>query len=67
LFGAFTVAKQEFWIKNEANQWVTSTAEQALSFAPRNHESNPHECAYALGCFVLRKTAPSLQPARRSA
>jgi SAM-dependent methyltransferase len=67
LFGAFTVAKQEFWIKNEANQWVTSTAEQALSFAPRNHESNPHGCAYALGCFVLRKAAPSPQPARRSA
>jgi SAM-dependent methyltransferase len=55
LFAAFAVAKQEFWIKNSANQWQSCTREQALTFEPSNHASDPHGCAYALGCFVLRK------------
>jgi hypothetical protein len=62
LFAAFTVVKQEFWIKNAGNQWISSVAEQALSFEPRNHPSNAHGCAYALGCFVLRKNLSSHPP-----
>jgi SAM-dependent methyltransferase len=55
LFAAFTVAKQQFWIKNELNQWEFCTPEQAMSFESSNHASDPHLCAYAIGCFVLRK------------
>jgi SAM-dependent methyltransferase len=55
LFGAFSVAKQEYWVKNQTNQWERCAAEKALSFEPRNHPSDGHACAYALGCFVLRK------------
>jgi SAM-dependent methyltransferase len=56
LFTAFSVAKQEYWIKNQTNQWERCAAEKALSFEPRNHPSDGHACAYALGCFVLRKS-----------
>jgi SAM-dependent methyltransferase len=57
LFGAFRVVKQEFWSKSKANQWEPCTRETALAFEPRNHPTNPHACAYALGCFVLSKSS----------
>lgn len=56
LLRAFTSEKEEYWTKNEKNQWVPSSREAALAFNPRNDRFNPHNCAYALGCFVLRKT-----------
>jgi len=56
LLAAFNVAKQEYWIKNQTNQWERCATERALSFEPRNHPSDGHACAYALGCFVLRKS-----------
>ena len=52
LFASFTIAKQEYWIKNATNQWVRCSREAALGFQPR---SGAQGCAYALGCFVLRK------------
>jgi SAM-dependent methyltransferase len=55
LFQYFTVDRQEFWIKNDKNQWVPSSRQVALDFEPRPDPSNPHGCSYALGCFVLRK------------
>jgi len=55
LFECFRVEQEEFWTKNEANQWVRSDREAALNFQPRNNPSDPYGCAYALGCFVLRK------------
>jgi SAM-dependent methyltransferase len=55
LFAAFTVAKQQFWTKNQTNQWQSCTREKALAFEPRNDAADPQGCAYALGCFVLRK------------
>jgi SAM-dependent methyltransferase len=55
LFDAFTVVKQEFWVKNNQMQWARCSREAALTFQPINDPSNPHGCAYALGCFVLRK------------
>ena len=56
LFQCFTVDRQEFWIKNDKNQWVRSSRQAALDFEPRANPSNPHGCSYALGCFVLRKS-----------
>ncbi len=57
LFQSFEVVREVFWIKNEANRWVSCTPNEALTFEPRNDEADPHRCAYALGCFVLRKVA----------
>ncbi len=56
LLAAFSVVKQEYWVKNQTNKWEYCAAEKALSFGPRNHPSDAHACAYALGCFVLRKS-----------
>ena len=55
LFECFRVEKEEYWTKNEANQWVRSNREAALNFEPRNNPSDPYGCAYALGGFVLQK------------
>jgi SAM-dependent methyltransferase len=55
LFGGLQIEREEYWMKNKLNQWVKCDRETALRFAPRNHETNPHECAYNLGCFTLRK------------
>ncbi|HET8925305.1 MAG TPA: DUF268 domain-containing protein [Candidatus Acidoferrum sp.] len=55
LFQSFSIEKEEYWTKNAKNQWVSSSREAALAFEPRNDRFNPHMCAYALACFVLRK------------
>jgi SAM-dependent methyltransferase len=55
LFESFQVEKEEYWTKNEANQWVRSGREAALNFQPHNNPKDPYGCAYALGCFSLRK------------
>jgi len=55
LLQSFAVEKEEFWAKNNKNQWVSCSREAALNFLPRNDRFNPHKCAYALGCFVLQK------------
>jgi SAM-dependent methyltransferase len=57
LFRRFVVLREEYWRKNEKNQWDRCGREDALAFLPRNDPSDPHRCAYALGCFVLRKLA----------
>ncbi len=55
LFGNLRIEREVFWEKNALNQWIECDRQTALSFQPRNHISNPHACAYNLGCFVLRK------------
>lgn len=55
LLQSFTILKEEYWTKNPRNQWLQCNRETALNFQPRNHPFNPDKCAYALGCFVLRK------------
>ena len=59
LFAMFTVEKQEYWMKNQNNQWVVSSRKSAIDFQPQRDSSDPHGCSYALGCFVLRKGAKS--------
>lgn len=51
----FKILKQSYWVKNDANQWVGSDCEAALDFQCRYDPTDPHECLYALGGFVLRK------------
>lgn len=55
LFAPFRLTKETYWIKDTMNRWVTSTREAALDFQPVYDPSNSHGCAYALGCFVLKK------------
>ena len=55
LFECFRVEKEEYWTKNGANQWVRSDRESALNYQPHNNPADPYGCAYALGCFSLRK------------
>lgn len=55
LFNGFEVIREAFWIKNDANRWISCAPSDALSFEPSNDVNDPHRCAYALGCFVLRK------------
>ncbi len=47
LFNGYTIEHEEFWVKNEQNQWVVTDKSDALM-----KESQPH--LYGLGCFVLR-------------
>jgi SAM-dependent methyltransferase len=62
LLQSFRIEKEEYWTKNDKNQWVRSEREAALAFQPRNDRVDPHQCAYALGCFVLRKSANPDEP-----
>lgn len=55
LLAPFTVAKEEYWLKDNQNRWVASSRDAALNFQPIHDPSDPHGCAYALGCFVLQK------------
>lgn len=55
LFGELQLERELFWRKNQFNQWVECDRQAALSFEPRNHDTNPHACAYNVGGFVLRK------------
>lgn len=57
LFAGLLTERENYWKKNEFNQWIECNRQDALSFQPRNHPTNPHACAYNLGCFVLRKPA----------
>lgn len=59
LFAPFEVAKESYWMKDQKNRWVACRREVALDFQPRNDPNDGHGCAYALGCFVLRKSQPS--------
>ncbi len=55
LLQCFNIVKEEFWTKNQANQWTRSERDAALTLQPRSNPSDPYDCAYALGCFALRK------------
>ena len=62
LLRRFSILQEEHWIKNARNQGVQCSPELGLNFQPRNDRSNPHKCACALGCFVLRKIPKSVIP-----
>lgn len=56
LFAPFQILKEVYWVKDSENRWVFATRGAALAFQPRNDAEHGHWCAYALGCFVLRKS-----------
>ncbi len=62
LFAPFEVVKESYWTKDSLNRWVQCEREAALDFQSRNHPSHGHSCAYALGCFVLRKRNGWVKP-----
>lgn len=55
LVAPFQIEKEIYWVKDPENRWVESDRATALRFEPLYDPANPHRCAYALGCFVLRK------------
>lgn len=55
LFERFEILKEAYWTKTSENRWAQASREAALNFAPVHHARDPHACAYALGCFVLRR------------
>lgn len=55
LLEPFEVVREQYWIKDDANEWVGTRRPAATSFVPRNDPTNGHGCLYALGGFVLRK------------
>jgi SAM-dependent methyltransferase len=59
LLAPFEIVKEAYWVKNSSNQWAPSEKAAALNFQCNYDAHDPHECLYALGCFVLRKTERS--------
>ncbi|GAF74558.1 unnamed protein product [marine sediment metagenome] len=47
LLDGYTVEIEEYWVKNNENQWVMTDKQDALA-------REPLERLYGLGCFVLR-------------
>lgn len=56
LFAPFRVVQECYWVKDAQNRWIQSPRDRALEFEPIHNPKDPHGCAYALGCFVLRKS-----------
>ena len=48
LLSGFFVIEQEFWIKNDHNQWIPAKEGSVLRATSSHHH-------YGLGCFVLKK------------
>lgn len=49
LFKGYTIEHEEFWVKNEDNQWIMADKTEALMKEPQSN-------LYGLGCFVLRNS-----------
>ena len=56
LLKGFEIEKEVFWVKDADNRWMQTTRDIALDFIPGVHSTDPHQCSYALGGFVLRKS-----------
>ncbi len=60
LLDGFEIQEQCYWTKDNANNWHPSTRDAALAFVPTGDGSDPLQCSYALGCFILKKpSAPA--------
>jgi SAM-dependent methyltransferase len=57
LIDGFAILEQCYWVKDNANCWLSSTREAALAYVPTGDGSDPTKCSYALGCFKLKKPA----------
>lgn len=47
LLDGYIIEKEEYWIKNDKNQWISAEKSKALSLRPNQN-------FYGLGCFVLQ-------------
>jgi hypothetical protein len=66
LLDGFQIEKELFWVKDAENRWVETDRSTALNFIPGVHPSDPHQCSYSLGGFVLRKKGSAGLPARKA-
>jgi SAM-dependent methyltransferase len=57
LLDGFVVEEACYWIKDDANRWVSCSREQALSFKANVPSPDARKDIYALGAFQLRKPA----------
>jgi len=57
LLTGYAVEEEQFWMKHRDNRWHLCGREDALAFVPKGHPTDPNLCAYALGCFLLRKAS----------
>ena len=55
LLEGYAVENEDYWVKDNQNQWVLSTKQTALSFEASAGSWDPLQNVYALGCFVLGK------------
>jgi SAM-dependent methyltransferase len=60
LLNGFEIERELFWVKDAENRWVKTDRHMALDFTPCVHPTDPHQCSYALGGFVLRKNGPAV-------
>jgi SAM-dependent methyltransferase len=57
LLSPLSLEIERYWLKDEQNRWSEVDRQIAMDFQPRHDSANPHGCSYALGGFVLRKSA----------
>jgi hypothetical protein len=55
LLDGFLVEKEEFWIKNDLNQWILCGKDTASSFKASMGSWDTRRNICALGCFVLKR------------
>lgn len=53
LLAAYDVRREQYWIKNDSNKWEICDKQAALDYQALASSSDPAQCTYALGCFVL--------------
>ena len=54
LLSGYVVENEQYWVKNDRNEWVLIDRQDALM-------KEPQERLYGLGCFVLRRAGDSEQ------
>jgi len=52
LLKGYKIIKEDFWVKNEKNNWILSEKGEALKYPPRAGSTSLRS-VYAIGCFCL--------------
>lgn len=55
LLADFQIEKQAFFVNDQENRWIPCDKETALNEQAFAGSSDPKQCSYALGCWVLRR------------
>lgn len=56
LLEGYDIEKEDYWVKNKKNQWIGCDKRDALNFKASAGSWDHLQNAYALGCFILRRT-----------